>query len=88
VRLKITDPTGLTIEVLASISTLFGIFLGSTTLEGSVAYAVSLVFWYWLTVRRRMWGLMPLNIGSSVVTAWNFASAKMPDIPDCCFRLF
>ena len=61
----------LLIELLASALTLAGIYSGSTTATGAALYLASLVFWYWLTVGRRLWGLMPLNVASTAVSALN-----------------
>jgi len=59
------------VELLASILTLAGIYVGSTTALGASMYLASLVFWYALTFAKRLWGLMPLNIASTVVSALN-----------------
>jgi hypothetical protein len=67
--------TWLPIELLASVLTLAGIYAGSTTAAGAALYLVSLVFWYWLTVGKRMWGLMPLNLATTVVAATNLWKA-------------
>ena len=61
----------LVVELLASCLTLAGIYAGSTTAIGASLYLASLVFWYALTVGKRLWGLMPLNIASTVVSALN-----------------
>jgi hypothetical protein len=61
------------VELLASALTLAGMRLGSTTSAGAALYLGSLVFWYLLTWRKRLWGLMPLNVASTVVaglTLW------------------
>lgn len=57
------------IELFASLWTLAGIRLGSTTLTGATCYAVSLVFWYWLMVRRRAWGLALINVATTIAVA-------------------
>lgn len=59
------------VELAASALTLAGIYAGSTTLPGAMCYAGGLVFWFALTVRSKVWGLMPLNIASTIVTALN-----------------
>jgi len=63
------------VEIAASILTLAGIYLGSTTLLGAIAYLGSMVFWWWLTYSRKLWGLVPLNIGSTILSAYNLWSA-------------
>jgi hypothetical protein len=61
----------LTIELLASALTLAGIYAGSTTATGAALYLGSLVFWYWLTVGKCLWGLMPLNVATTIVAGMN-----------------
>jgi hypothetical protein len=58
------------LELAASIVTLTGQALGSTSLHGAICYAFASVLWIWLTVYLRMWGLMPLNLAGAVVTVW------------------
>lgn len=65
----------LIVELLASGLTLAGIYIGSTTAIGAGLYLASLVFWYWLTVAKRLWGLMPLNVASTVVSVINLWKA-------------
>jgi hypothetical protein len=67
--------TWLAIELAASFLTLAGIYVGSTTATGAGLYLASLVFWYALTIGRRLWGLMPLNVASTVVSTLNLWSA-------------
>lgn len=65
----------LAVELLASCLTLAGIYVGSTTALGASLYLASLVFWYALTVGKRLWGLMPLNIASTIVSLVNLLRA-------------
>ena len=65
----------LIVELLASCLTLAGIYVGSTTAIGAALYLVSLVFWYALTVGKRLWGLMPLNVATTVVASMNLWAA-------------
>jgi hypothetical protein len=58
-------------ELLASGLTLAGIYAGSTSAAGASLYLASLVFWYAVTVKKRLWGLMPLNVATTVVAAVN-----------------
>ena len=58
------------LEFAAAIATLTGQFLGSTSLNGAVCYACATVLWSWLTIYSRMWGLMPLNVVSAMITGW------------------
>jgi hypothetical protein len=51
------------LEVLASVITLAGIVVGSTTRNGALLYLASNAVWWALVVRRRLWGIVPLNIG-------------------------
>lgn len=66
------------VELLASVTTIAGIYVGSTTLAGAVLYLVSVVFWYWLTFGKRLWGLMPLNIAVTIVATINVYKAFQP----------
>jgi hypothetical protein len=59
------------IESGASVLTLAGIYLGSTTVPGGLCYLASLVFWFWATFRKSLWGLMPLNVATVVVVGVN-----------------
>lgn len=65
----------LAIELAASLLTLTGIYLGSTTFAGANCYAASLIFWFWMMVRVPLWGLLPLNLATAVITAINLARA-------------
>lgn len=65
------------LELGASIATLAGMAIGSTTLAGAGCYAVGQIFWWWLTFDRKLWGLMPLNIASTAVIAWNLVDHQM-----------
>jgi hypothetical protein len=65
----------LLVELAASVLTLMGIFIGSSTAAGASLYLCSLVFWYWLTVGKKLWGLMPLNVATTVVASLNLWKA-------------
>jgi hypothetical protein len=58
------------LELSAALITLTGQFLGSTTLPGAICYLFAAIMWSWLTIYMKMWGLMPLNAASGVVSAW------------------
>ena len=58
------------LELSAAIITLTGQLLGSTTLTGAVCYLFATIIWSWLMIYTKMWGLMPLNIVSAVITCW------------------
>ena len=58
------------LELATAGVTLTGQALGSTTLHGSLCYAMATVLWVGLTVRQRMWGLMPMNVAGAVVVGW------------------
>jgi hypothetical protein len=60
------------VEMLASALTLAGMYQGSTTPPGAALYLAALVFWYLLTWRKRLWGLLPLNVASTVVCGVTF----------------
>ena len=59
------------IESAASVLTLTGIAVGSTTVVGSCFYLSSLVFWFWISFRKELWGIMPLNVATAVISAIN-----------------
>lgn len=61
----------LAVELLASIFTLAGIFVGSTTFWGAVCYLISLVFWWWLVWLKKLWGIIPLNAASTAISTYN-----------------
>jgi hypothetical protein len=61
----------LAVELMASGLTLAGIYAGSTTATGAALYLASLVFWYAVTVKKKLWGLMPLNVATTAVAALN-----------------
>lgn len=58
------------IELSASVVTLSGQAIGSTSFPGALCYALATVIWVWLTIRQKLWGLMPLNVASALVTIW------------------
>lgn len=55
------------IELAASVTTLIGMWLGSTTPAGAAWYIAAAAFWFALMFRRRIWGLAPLNVVALVV---------------------
>lgn len=59
------------IELAASLPTLAGIFVGSTTAQGACFYLASLVFWFWMMARKQLWGLLPLNVASLLISILN-----------------
>ena len=59
------------IETGASVLTLAGIAAGSTTVAGSCLYLASLVFWFWISFRKQLWGLMPLNVATLAISVFN-----------------
>lgn len=63
------------LEFAASILTIAGVAAGSTTYYGAILYLVSLVFWFWMMFKFRMWGLAPLNVVTLVVATWNVVRA-------------
>jgi hypothetical protein len=58
------------LELAAAVVTLTGQVLGSTTLRGAICYLFATALWCSLTVTMRMWGLLPLNVASAVVSGW------------------
>lgn len=63
------------IELGASVFTLAGIYVGSTTTPGAICYLISLVFWFWMMYRQKMWGLAPLNIATTLIASYNLWSS-------------
>jgi hypothetical protein len=59
------------VEIGASVFTLLGIYIGSTTALGAACYLVSLVFWWWLTAVKKLWGIVPLNAASTLLSLLN-----------------
>jgi hypothetical protein len=57
----------LAIEVLASITTIAGMWEGSSTFRGASWYLASTLVWIWLMFERRLWGIAPLNALALVV---------------------
>lgn len=63
------------IEVAASVTTLAGIYIGSTTLHGALFYLFAIMIWYVLIWRQKLWGLIPLNVGSNIIAVLNIVKA-------------
>lgn len=59
------------IESGAGLFTLAGMYLGSTLLPGITCYVIAAFFWGWLVWLKRLWGLIPLQVGGGVVIAVN-----------------
>lgn len=64
------------IELAASSLTLAGVWFGSTTALGAAFYLASLVFWYWVMIRKALWGLLPLNVATTIIASANLWMAK------------
>jgi hypothetical protein len=60
------------VEIFASLLTIMGVAVGSTTPTGNDFYMAGQVFWWWLTISRRMWGLLPLNIAMTCIELWHY----------------
>ena len=63
------------VESGASAFTLAGIYVGSTTALGAMFYLISLIFWFWLMIRWKMWGLVPLNVATLGIVIYNLMVA-------------
>jgi hypothetical protein len=59
------------VELGATIFTLAGMWVGSTTLPGALLYGISLFFWFYIGWAKQLWGIMPLNILTTVVVIRN-----------------
>jgi hypothetical protein len=57
------------LELFASVFGLAGMYLGSTTLNGAMCYAVAIPCLIACVCARRLWGLLPLNLAQAVVIA-------------------
>jgi hypothetical protein len=67
----VKSKTDLAVELGASVTTLAGMYLGSTEPYGLSFYAAANVLWYWMCWRQKIWGVMPLNVATTVVVALN-----------------
>lgn len=63
------------IELAASVTTLAGIYLGSTTTRGAVVYLLAILIWYMLIYRQKLWGLIPMNVGANIIAVLNIFKA-------------
>jgi hypothetical protein len=59
------------VELFASLLTIIGMAIGSTTQTGNGFYMASQIFWLWLMFSRKMWGLIPLNVAMTAVEVWH-----------------
>lgn len=64
-----------TIETCASVLTLTGMYIGSTTVHGASWYLASMVFWFWICLGKKMYGLLPLNLATVAITTMNLLKA-------------
>lgn len=67
--------TSFVIQLAASVTTLLGVYYGTTTVAGSSWYIASQVLWWAIMVRDKLWGLLPLNIAMAGVLAYNLSKA-------------
>lgn len=68
---------GLGIELSASVFTLAGIYAGSTTLLGCLLYCLANGFWFVVIFGNRLWGLIPVTVGSTIIIGFNLARATL-----------
>ena len=59
------------LELFASVFGLAGMYLGSTTLHGALCYAVGIPCLITCVYKRKLWGLLPLNLAQAIVIAIN-----------------
>ena|ERR1700710_134522 len=64
-----------TLQLAASVFGLAGMYLGSTTLDGAMCYAVAIPCLITCAYTRRLWGLLPLNLAQAGVIGLNFFNA-------------
>ena len=67
--------TSFVIQLGASITTLLGVYYGTTTATGSLWYIASQALWWAIMVRDKLWGLLPLNIAMAIVLVHNLIKA-------------
>lgn len=65
----------LAIELVASVATLGGMWVGSTTVLGAELYLVGTAAWMAISWRKSLHGIWPLNIGAAAVSLWNLWAA-------------
>lgn len=63
------------IQLLASVTTLIGMKIGSTTLHGAELYLVGTAAWMAISWRKSLHGIWPLNIGAAAVSLMNLWTA-------------
>ena len=66
-----TRAVDLVIELLASVATLAGMWIGSTTAYGAELYLVGTAAWMAISWRKSLHGIWPLNIGAAIVSLSN-----------------
>ncbi len=59
------------LALAASVTTLFGIWQGTTTRAGARWYAAAMPFWWGLVIHDKILGLIPLNAVMTVVAVRN-----------------
>jgi hypothetical protein len=64
------------VEIFASLLTIMGASIGSSTPIGNEFYMAGQIFWWWLMFSRRMWGLIPLNIAMTGIELWHFFKSR------------
>lgn len=65
----------LAMQVLASITTLIGMWEGSTTVVGSLWYLAAGVLFIAVSIKHRLHGLQLLNVPALMIEAWNLWAA-------------
>lgn len=65
----------LAIQLLASVATLAGMWVGSTTAHGAEFYLVGTAAWMAISWRKGLHGIWPLNIGATIVSLKNLWAA-------------
>jgi len=70
-----TRSVDLCIQLLASVATLAGMWVGSTTAHGAELYLIGTAAWYAISWRQGLIGIWPLNVGATLVSLKNLWSA-------------
>lgn len=63
------------VELAASVLTLAGMLIGSSTFNGAAAYLVAQPFWFAIIFGRGLWGLMPIATMATIIAIANIARA-------------
>lgn len=72
-----TRAVDFSIQLLASVATLAGMWVGSTTARGAEFYLIGTAAWIAISWRKSLHGIWPLNIGAAAVSLVNLWSSLL-----------